>query len=84
MNENLKLCATCKWRRRSMMARIICFLFGEDFSKCGAPQNMVLSLVDGRKTPRWTFCSIHRRGKACNIGYCGEEGRFYEPKKVMK
>ena len=52
---------------------------------CTSPKRgTVVSLVTGLNTPRLVFCTTHRSltdPEADQLGGCGRQGRFFEPKE---
>jgi hypothetical protein len=67
-----KLCKDCKWSTRGLM-------FCSSIAKCKAPSLMVISLVTGKKTPRYVFCSTNRIGMSTSEN-CGRDGYYWEAK----
>jgi hypothetical protein len=64
----MKLCKDCKYFKGS-------WFLGYNFARCMKKINNVTGKGDG-------FCSIERTPNPFDLpNYCGEEGKWFEPKK---
>jgi hypothetical protein len=73
MSTPIKLCVDCKWCRKSSEAGN-----DDDFS-CDHPNGTMESPISGKKTFRWTYCTVARSGNY--DPYCGPEGKLFEHHK---
>lgn len=70
---DLKLCKDCKHYKRDWSARITGF--GDTFDLCLNPA-LTGNVVTGRFNGK--YCDMMRR----NYAGCGEEGKYFEPKRT--
>ena len=67
-----KLCKDCKW-----------YVEDKEHSKCSAPPNIVIDLINGDRCYRWAYCGVQRGHNwftALGLKQCGRGGRWWEPK----